>query len=157
MDEVESMRRKLGRPIPLRGAERWLYAAVLLSIALGITWSVVARDWQYFERSGSLVILVAVWMAWRDHVQLLGRVENFYRGEFNQLLAEFDRRRPTGLIATVAHEESRKEIEASGSNLSELIATLKRRLRTTEVLTLCLGTFVWGYGSPIAKFLWHFQ
>lgn len=157
IDEILSLRRKLRFPIPMRGFERKLYAAVVLSIAFGVAWSVAARDWQYFERSGSLVILAAVTMAWRDHVQLLGEVERFYQSEFERLLAKLNALRPTGLIATAVHNSKREKLAATASNFDELLAALKQRLRTTEAVVLCLGTFIWGYGSPIGNLVWSFQ
>ena len=141
----------------MRGFERKLYAAVVLSILLGITWSIAASDWQYLERSGSLVILAAVTMAWRDHVQLLGRVERFYQSEFNRLLGQWDAHRPTGLISTPARDTTREEIAATASTVNELITSLKQRLRTTEVVVLCLGTFIWGYGTPIGNLIWSLK
>jgi hypothetical protein len=157
MTEFESLKRKLRWPVPLRGFERKLYAAVLLLIGLGMTWSLSAHDWQYFERSGSLVIVAAIAMAWRDHVSLLGNVERFYKGEFKRLLVQFDAKRPTGLIASAMNDEKREEISAAGSNVEELISALKQRLRTTEAVILCIGTIIWGYGSLIGNLLWRFQ
>jgi hypothetical protein len=157
MTEIDSLQKRLRWPIPLRGFERKLYAAVLLSLGLGVAWSLSAHDWQYFERSGSLVIVAAITMAWRDHVSLLGNVERFYKGEFKRLLAEFYAKRPTGIIASAMHDGKREEIKAACSNVEELIALLKQRLRTTEAAILCLGTIIWGYGSPIGNLLWSFQ
>lgn len=156
MTDIDSLQKKLKRPIPLRGFERKLYAAVLLSLAFGVTWSLSAHDWQYFERSGSLVIVAAITMAWRDHVSLLGNVERFYKGEYNRLLVELDAKRPMGIIASGMHDGKREEISAAYSNVEELIALLKQRLRTTEAAILCLGTIIWGYGSPIGNLLWSF-
>ena len=157
MNKIDSFKKKLRRPIPLRGFERKLYAVVLLSIASGITWSVSAHDWQYFERSGSLVIVAAVTMAWRDHVHLLGEVKRFYQGEFQRLLAELDERRPAGIVGTVVHDAKIEKIRTKYSNFDELIAMLTQRLRTTEATILCLGTFIWGYGSIIGNLFWSFN
>jgi hypothetical protein len=157
VDEMESTMKKLRWPIPLRGFEQRLYAAVVLSIVFGIAWSISARDWQYFERSGSLVIVAAVTMAWRDHVQMLGRVERFYQNVFKHLAAELGAKRPSRLIATTIHDAKCEEIKAAYSDIDQLIAMLKQRLRTTEAAVLCLGTFIWGYGSPIGNLLWSFK
>ncbi len=157
MTEIDVLKKKLRRPIPLRGFERKLYAAVLLSLFFGLCWSLSAHDWQYFERAGSLVIVAAVTMAWRDHVRLLGRVESFYQSEFKRLLAEFDAKHPAGIIASTMHDGKREEIRAARSNVEELISMLQQRLRTTEAVILCFGTIIWGYGSPILNLLWSFQ
>ena len=157
MTEIDSLKRKLRWPVPLRGFERKLYAAVLLSLGLGITWSLSVHDWQYFERSGSLVIVAAITMAWRDHVSLLGNVERFYKSEYKRLLAEFDAKRPTGIIANAMNDGKREEIRSANSNVEELISSLKQRLRTTEGVILCVGTITWGYGSLIGNLLWSYQ
>ena len=157
MNENDPLKKKLRWPIPLRGFERKLYAVVLLCLALGIIWSLSAHDWQYLERSGSLIIVASIYMAWRDHVNLLGNVERFYKEEYNNLLAMFDAIRPTGVIASVMHDGKREEIRAACSNVEELITLLKQRLRTTEAVILCLGTIIWGYGSPIGNLFWSFK
>jgi hypothetical protein len=157
LDQIESLKKKARRPIPLRGFEQKLYAAVVLSVALGVAWSIAASDWQYFERSGSLVILAAITMAWRDHVQLLGKVERFYQSEFKRRLSECEASRPRGLMAANAPDTRREEIEATASSFDELMSLLKRRLRTTEAVVLGLGTFVWGYGAPIGNLLWSLK
>jgi hypothetical protein len=157
MTEFDLLKRKLRWPIPLRGFERKLYAAVFLFLGIGIAWSFFKCGWQFFERSGSLVIVTAIYMAWRDHVSLLGKVEFFYKGEFRRLLAEFNANRPSGIINNVMHDEMRDEISTTCSNSEALISTLKQRLRTTEAVILCVGTIIWGYGSLIGKLLWSFD
>lgn len=157
MTAHEMLRRKLRRPLPMRGIERRVYAAVLLALLFGVVWSVSSRDWQYFERSGSLVIIVGVGLTWRDLVQLVGRVEDFYRGEFARLQFVLDAQRPPGILASAMHEVNREKIEATNSEVQELIHMLKRRLRTTEAVIVCLGTLVWGYGSVVGNALWSFH
>lgn len=157
MTRGDSLKRRLKLPFPLRGIEQRIYAAVLLSLLFGVWWSVVSRDWQYFERSGSLVIIVGVGITWHDHVNLLGRVEDFYRAQYSRLLADFDSQRPAGIIAGGVHDGKRAELEQRKSNAEELIQMLKRRVRTTEAFVVCLGTTVWGYGSIVGNFLWSFR
>ena len=133
-----------------------MFAAVSLLLVFGIVWSVRLQDWQYLERSGALVILVAIGLGWKDHVSLLGKMEAVYRGQFDRLLATIAAAQPTGLIATVTHDEKREMIENAGMNTAELITRLRKRLRTTEVAILCLGTVIWGYGSPMGNLFWSF-
>lgn len=154
--DIEAIRRKLKRPFPMRGLECRLFAAVSLVLVFGIAWSVLLHDWQWFERSGALVILVAVGLGWKDHVSLLGKIENLYLGQFDKLLAEVDAAQPTGLIATAMQDGQREEVRNLRMTTAELITGLRKRVRTTEVAILCLGTVVWGYGSPAGNLFWSF-
>ncbi len=151
MDRIDAIRRRMKLPFPLRGLERYIYSAVLLLLALGAIQSVQFNDWVYFERSGSLVIVVGIMLAWRDYVSLLGDMRKFYADEITKRLLEIDRSRPVGLIAGAMHDGEREKIVATSSNIDELIAMLLRRLRTTEVAILIIGTLVQGYGSIIAR------
>jgi hypothetical protein len=157
MIEIDTIKKKLRRPIPMRGFEVRLYAFVLLSLLFGLCLSLSIRDWQYFERSGSLVIVAAIYMAWRDHVQLLGRVEKFYKKEYERLLSQLDAKPRAGIISSAMHDEEREVISATSSNVKELISMLQQRLRTTEAVILCLGTLIWGYGSPVLNLLLYFE
>ena len=148
-------------PLPLRGLEQRIYAAVILLLAWGVVQSVQFRDWQYFERSGSLVIVIAIMLAWRDLVTLFGDVRRFYADEFARRISDIDRSRPSGFGAVRNGQlekilVNRENIVEASSEVDELIKTLRMRLRTTEAAILILGTLVWGYGSIIAKFLWNF-
>lgn len=157
MIEIDTIKKKLRRPIPMRGFEVRLYALVLLSLLFGLCLSLSIHDWQYFERSGSLVIVAAIYMAWRDHVQLLGSVEKFYTREYERLLTQLDAKPRRGIIGNAMHDGEREKLNATSSNVKELISMLQQRLRTTEAVTLCLGTLIWGYGSPVMNLLWCFN
>ena len=153
MDRIDAIKRRMRLPLPLRGLERYVYAAVLLLLACGAVQSVQFNDWQYFERSGSLVIVVGIMLAWRDYVSLLGDMRKFYADEIAKRLAEIDRSRPSGLITGAMHDGVREKIVAASSNIDELVAMLRFRLRTTEVAILIVGTLVQGYGSVIVRLL----
>lgn len=154
MDRIGGIRIRMKLPLPLRGLERSVYAAVALLLVCGVVQSVQFNDWQYFERSGSLVIVIAVVLAWRDLVSLLGDMRKFYSDEFARRISDTDRSRPRGLISGEMHDDERKRIAPASVEVDELIDMLRARLRTTEAAILILGTIVWGYGSVIARFLW---
>lgn len=157
MNELESIKRKLRRPLPMRGFEIKLYFSVFAPLLFGLISSIFWKDWQYFERSGSLVIVVAIILAWYDHVNKLGDMERFYKVQFSYLLAEMERSRPKGIIAGAMHDGKREQMIEVSSNLENLCAMLKLRLRTTEAIVLCIGTLVWGYGSIVGNIFWHFE
>jgi hypothetical protein len=155
-ETMDSIRKTLKRPIPMQGLERRVYAAVILLLICWILWSFLLHDWQYFERSGSLVIVVAMALGWRDHVRYLGNIEKIYQDQFARLVAKLDATRPSGIVAGAIHDRERQDVEAARTNVEELISLLRRRLRTTEVVILCLGTILWGYGSVIGNLIWCF-
>ena len=72
---VDVVKRRLRSIVPMRGIERRMALSALFVMAFGAVWSILARDWQWFERSGSLLILLAVGFVWLDHVAAAGRVE----------------------------------------------------------------------------------
>ena len=159
-DRIDAIRWRMKLPLPLPGAERYVYSAVMLLLACGVVQSVQFNDWQYFERSGSLVIVIAIMLAWRDYVSLLGNVRRFYSREFEKRISDIDRTRPKGFGAVPNGKlekmlEVREKIAEASSEVDERIQMLRARLHTTEAVILILGTLVWGYGSIIAKFLWN--
>jgi hypothetical protein len=152
---IDAIRKKLQRPIPMQGLERRIFAIVLLVLMSGIILSFLLHDWQYFERSGSLIVVVAIALGWKDHIVLLGNMEKCYHDHFGRLLARLDATRPSGITAGTMHDGKRQAIETGGTNTNadELIVLLRRRLRTMEAGILCLGTVIWGYGSVIGNLI----
>jgi hypothetical protein len=123
----------------------------MLLLACGVVQSVQFNDWQYFERSGALVIIVGIMLAWRDYVSLLGDMKELYAEELAKRLSQIHKSRPSGLIAGAMHDGEREKIIAASSNIDELISILRQRL--PEVVILIIGSLVQGYGSVIARFL----
>jgi len=154
---IEEVVRMLKRPVPMRGIERKVTAAVLASLAFGITLSVSLRDWQYFERSGSLVTLVAIVLVWRDLVSLVGDMEKIYSGLVGSLKRRMDAARPQGLLAGTMHDGQFQSLGEMNADLAKMNALLRKRIRTMEAIVFGLGTFVWGYGAPIAILIWPFS
>jgi len=140
----------------MRGIERRVTAAVALSLAFGMACSISLRDWQYFERSGSLVILVDIVVAWRDLVSLVGEVERLYEGVIGDLKSQLSATRPGGLIHGAMHDGVSKSLNDLSADFAALNDLLRKRIRTIEAIVLGIGTIVWGYGVPLGNFLWPF-
>jgi len=132
-----------------------MVVSTLLVMAFGIIWSVQARDWQWFERSGSLIILIAVGFVWLDHIALVGDVEKLYGQQYQELIAQLGPRSP-GIIAGALHDGQTEKIENAQAALRETADLLRKRIRTAEALTLGVGTVIWGYGSPVGNHLCSF-
>jgi hypothetical protein len=161
LGRIDSTRRRMKIPLPLPGAERLIYSAVILVLTCGALQSVQFNDWELFERSGSLVIIIAITLAWRDYVSLLGDVRKFYSNEFEKRIRTIDSTLPRGFGALPNGRlqtmlEIRQKTTESLSEIDQLIQILRKRLRTTEIAILILGTVISGYGSVVGQFLWNF-
>ena len=66
---------------------------------IGVVQSFRFDDWEYFGRSGSLVVVTGVILASLDLVTHLGNVKAFYKDILDQLVAEMRASKPRGLIA----------------------------------------------------------
>ena len=154
---LSRIKRRLHLPLPMRGIERPVYVAVILSLIFGIALSFALRDWQYFERAGSLVILVGVLLTWRDLAGLLGEVEKIYEHELSTMQRSLDARKSTSLYEQAHQNRERTEAIDPQSQIVEVVALMRLRLRTTEAAILSIGTVVWGYGAPICGYLWPFR
>jgi hypothetical protein len=162
--ELDEVRKKMQRPLPMAGIERKVTAAVLLSLALGLVCAVVLRDWQWFERSGSLVILVGIGLAWKDLVSVVGEVDRLYQGQVKTLKARVETVRPRGLINAAVQADnaesvalpdgSRTSLDEFATEMAALTKLLRKRLRTIEAVVLGIGTIVWGYGAPVGNLVW---
>jgi len=161
MKELENLKIRMKSPLPMRGVERKIYAANTLLLLSGVVVSLSLKDWQYFERIGSLIVIVGIAVAWRD---LVGRVNWFKTMAERAIHAELiklNSEQPKGLlnsskIQAEEYEAICSELNKYHSSMSGLIAQLQHRLRTIEAITLILGTFVWGYGSVIGKLIYAF-
>ncbi|KQC08983.1 MAG: hypothetical protein APR62_03620 [Smithella sp. SDB] len=137
----------------MRGIECKVAVAVLLLLIFGTILSLVSQDWQYFERSGSLVVLVGIGIAWRDIVSLAGNIEKLYEGDIEKQLTQLKMARPKGIVAGSVYDSQINEIDADRAEFKKVISLLRKRIRTIEAMVLCIGTIVWGYGMPFVNFI----
>jgi len=154
MSSLDTVRSQLGSPLPMPGIERRVCAAVLLSLLLGLSWSLAVLDWQYLERSGALVIIVGVGLTWRDIVQKVGRVERLYKLEFTERIQSLEAKQRTGLLGEAVHTFEKTQAAEDGRKVEEVFGMLRMRIRTIETAIVCTGTLVWGFGSPVLNALW---
>jgi hypothetical protein len=94
--DIEVIRRRLRSPFPMKGLERRLFVAISLILVFGMVLSICKHDWQYLERTGSLIIVVTIGLGWKNLVTKLGDVENLYRNLADRKLAEIEAE-PDGL------------------------------------------------------------
>jgi len=122
-------------------------------IAFGLVLSLIKSDWQWLERSGSLVVIVALCFFWRDRID---RDEAFiqklihYEKECKEKLELITPRTDSSRVELVAYFNV-DEDKAKGH-----IENRRKRYTNIEVGLAVLGTFVWGYGNPLASICWNF-
>ena len=122
-------------------------------IGFGIILSLIESDWQWLERSGSLVVIVALCFFWRDRVD---RDEAFIKK-----MAEHEKECKEALEPiTPKTDFSKTELviyfNVDEDNAIERIETQRTRYTNIEVGLAVFGTFIWGYGSPLGCIIWSF-
>lgn len=146
---------KLDKPYPQFRLEKKVFWAVFLIFTSGVALSFALTDWQYFERSGSLIVIVGVLLALRD---VNGKID-WFKGYTEFTISEnisHLRNNNSGLLRSAINESIENDLTALSGEVQLILKKLKQRIRTVEASTLILGTFVWGYGSIIGDFVYAF-
>ncbi len=143
---------------PFKGIEQRIYLATILLSVMGVALSISLKDWQYFERSGSLIVILGIIVAWED---ITGNLEAYLNANIDVLakkIQEIENRSTRGLLnSSGENSEDKNRLESYKEKLQELDRLMKLRLKAVEVCILILGTFVWGYGGLIGNLLFKFN
>ena len=125
---------------------------------MGVALSISLKDWQYFERSGSLIVILGIIVAWKD---ITGDLEAYLNANIDVLAIKIQEREnssASGLLYSGGKSsEEKNQLESYKEKLQELDRLMKLRLKALEVCILILGTFVWGYGDLIGNLLYKFN
>lgn len=139
---------------PFKGIEQRIFLATILLIVMGIALSISLKDWQYFARSGSLIVILGIIVAWKD---ITGDLEA-YMNMLAKNIQERESNSTRGLLYTGGkNSEENNQLESYKAKLQELVRLMKLRLKAIEVCILTLGTLVWGYGDLIGNLLYEFN
>ncbi|MDC0000468.1 hypothetical protein OAE16_08545 [Porticoccaceae bacterium] len=149
---MEELTRELRRPYPKFKVEITATMALLLLPLSGIFISFSLADWQYFERSGSLMVIVGIILAWKDINGTLNWFEGYVESTVSYQLKELEKQKISLRDALI--ESAISGVKYIGKELREQIGLLKKRIRFLEVVALGLGTLIWGYGSIIADLVY---
>jgi hypothetical protein len=143
---------------PFKGIEQRISLATILLTVMGVALSISLKDWQYFERSGSLIVILGIIVAWKD---IAGDLEVYFNAYIKMLAKNIQEREsnPTrGLLYSGGkNSEEKNQLESYKAKLQELDRLMRLRLKALEVCILILGTFVWGYGDLIGNLLYEFN
>jgi hypothetical protein len=130
-----------------------VFLAGLACILFGFALSFIKSDWQWLERSGSLIVIVALCFFWRDRVD---RDE-----EFIQKMADYERKCKETLEPITSETDFSKVKLVLYYNVDEekaknRIQAQRKRYTHIEVGLAVIGTFIWGYGNPLASIFYSF-
>jgi hypothetical protein len=132
----------------------WKVVLVAFSCVLfGFVFSLIQSDWQWVERSGSLIVIVALCFFWKDRVD---RDE-----EFIQTMVDYEKKCKETLEPITSQTDfSKTELVAyfnvDEKKAKENIQIKRKRYTKIEVGFAVLGTFIWGYGKPVASLFYSF-
>ena len=144
---------------PFKGIEQRIFLAAILLSVMGIALSISLKDWQYFARSGSLIVILGIIVAWKD---ITGNLEAYINANID-VLAKKIQETENGLTTSgllyfgEKNSEVKNELESYKEKLQKLDRLMKLRLKALEACILILGTFVWGYGDLIGNLLYKFN
>ena len=113
------------------------FISIIILALLGITPSIMTSDWTWFERSGALLSVYGVWMAFHDYAAYY---ENKHNAAFNELAENLSSQ----------HSKELNEIKYLVISGQE---ELNKKIRKIELYIIIIGTLVWGYGAPLASLL----
>lgn len=147
--------RKLKLPIPMQGIEIKITLAVLLTLIAGVLISRETGDQSWFARSGSVVVLLGIYLVWRDLVSLVGDVRKLFSESMQSYLQVLDslpqfQSSSLGIIGSaMARGKEKQNIEIQAERAMEHFDLLKFRIRSLEAIVLTIGTFTSGFGDVV--------
>lgn len=124
------------------------YLSVICVMSGGIYISMTGESWVPFQRSGSLLVILAAALYGADYKRSLKEGIDKISAEFAALLQKHDRQalRAQRLYSTdLARDMRRIRSEWDGVDIEKET----RAARTHELLILMLGTIVWGFGDLV--------
>jgi hypothetical protein len=127
--------------------------AVLGCVLFGLVLSFLQSDWQWLEKSGSLIVIVALCFFWRDRVD---RDEEYIQKMIDYKKACIATLEP--LTPDTDYSKIKLVIypNVDEENAKESIQNKIKRYTNIEVGVAVLGTFIWGYGDPVASIFYSF-
>ena len=147
---IDALRTKLRQPYPQHGIEWRVVVAVASILVIGLVASLWLSDWEHFGRSGSLIVVVGIYITWKD---ISGKVDSAKHSLHLIIEKEKSKLGSTqgGLLTAARTLKIEEELDATGEQLAGLLEDAKYRVKTLEAITIGLGTVVWGFGGLIGK------
>jgi hypothetical protein len=131
--------------IPEHKIERRFCLAIALLVCFGIVSAIAFNDWTHFEKSGSLIVVTGVLLAWRDLTGTLDWAQEYAIDEIDKQILSL--KSESGLLRRAMNMSNVEELDILSNKLRLQIAAAKIRVRTYELLAVVTGTIISSYGS----------
>ncbi|MFT5420886.1 MAG: hypothetical protein ACI9D5_001639 [Candidatus Endobugula sp.] len=135
------------RPIPFEFKP--VLAAVLIMIC-SVLLSIYYLDWVHLERSGALLVIVALLFFWRDQLsEKKERIQDYIDvDDYNK--------KNTKTIKSITDLKNTEWVmwfSVDKKKVKDGLKRDKKKYQAIEVLVACTGTFIWAYGKATLQSL----
>lgn len=130
-----------------------IISLALFCVATSFFVAILESDWSWLERSGSLVVIVALSSFWRFS---LDKRKELYESllDYRDQVETNRRQLLEGKgVPCVELEVNESVVKQSIKDVEEKY----QRLTKIEIILGAIGTLIWGYASPTLDFLAPFQ
>lgn len=149
---IDAVRAKLRQPYPQHGIEWRVVIAVASILSISVVASLWLSDWEHFARSGSLIVVVGIYVAWKD---ITGTVD--FAKQSLRLTIEIEKSKlgseRRDLLTKARNQRAEEKLDSMGEELDGLLKDTKYRVRVLEVGTIVFGTLIWGFGDLVGKII----
>jgi len=124
--------------------------AAFLCLGFGCIMSIMQSNWGWLERSGSLVVVVAIFFFWKDAIEANNAI-------YEQMRAHYQANMDAAKQSTGEPAEGASYIYLSSTNPKSLISNspqLANLYQKVDVSLAAFGTIIWGYACPIMNFIY---
>ncbi len=150
MNQYEKFLNQTRKLRPIHKLEWQLLVAILLLFTSGILVSLFTHDWQNLDRTGALIVIVGIFVAWKD---LTGRMNSIEEMVKINLLKAIPQTSSGGLLSQAVKLQAENLAAEQKRVLEEFLNAVRKRCRTIECLILAMGTFLWGFGSVVPNLI----
>jgi len=136
--------------------QRIAWISLLVICTISISLSMYFENWEHFSRSGSLIVLVGAYIAYKDLSGDIYKLTGDNYVTFTELLH-------IGNIESLDYEtqgellETSEKTDKNVKNNKQFARYASGKLRKLEASFIVFGTIIWGYADLVLNFLWKFK
>jgi len=143
----------------IRGVTVFQYIVIGVAMVIvlsSVFISVYCTDWEHFSRAGSLLIVLGIYVTFKDlssDIYERSRNDYFTMSELLSIgdISDFEEDEKAKLIKEFQEIEKIKSIDRAISRYAS------KKFRNVEAGFLIVGTIIWGYGSWVLELVWPLQ